>query len=198
MSRETRIDSTVRDYLRRLEDTAARSLTGRRRTELVAEVREHIDVARADLGPGDEAGIREVLDRLGDPEDIVAAEAGPAPPARGTGREVAAVVLLLFGGFVFLVGWLAGVLLLWTSDRWRLSDRLLGTFVLPGGLLAPLLLGLVPGEGCVSVDGGPETCTGFSFPLWLGLPIAVLLVVAPVAVGVHLLNRARRAAAAGR
>lgn len=198
MSSETRIDSTVRDYLRRLEDTAARSLTGRRRTELVAEVREHIDVARADLAPGDEAGILEVLDRLGDPEDIVAAEAGPARRARGTGREVAAVLLLLFGGFVFLVGWLAGVLLLWTSDRWQRSDRLLGTFVVPGGLLAPFLFGLAPGKTCSSSNGGPETCTGFSFPLWLGLPMSVLLVVAPVVVGVHLLNRARRAAAAGR
>lgn len=57
--------------------------------------------------------------------------------------EVTAMVLLLAGGFVMLLGWLAGCVLLWVSPRWRWPDKLVGTLVWPGGLLPAWLLGSI-------------------------------------------------------
>ncbi len=116
-----------------------------------------------------------------------------------------AAVLLLFGGIVFpVLGWLAGVVLLWASGRWTTAEKLLGTLVVPGGLLLPVaLLVVVPGETCSTgsfgpVDGPmvttPETCTGFSLPPAVGIPLLAILLVAPVYVAIRLANRAGRAA----
>lgn len=72
----------VADYLRRLESAAARLPAGRRE-ELVEEIRGHVADALGAIGD-DEAAVRGVLDRLGSPEEIVAAEdvaePAPAPP----------------------------------------------------------------------------------------------------------------------
>jgi hypothetical protein len=62
-----------------------------------------------------------------------------------------ALVLLLVGGFVFVIGWFAGVILLWVSDAWTRREKLLGTLVLPFGLLVPL--------GFVFLAGAEQTCT---------------------------------------
>lgn len=62
----------VADYLRRLEE-AARGLPAGRRSELVDEIRGHVTEALA-ATEDDEPGVRSVLDRVGSPEDIVAAE----------------------------------------------------------------------------------------------------------------------------
>jgi hypothetical protein len=48
---------------------------------------------------------------------------------RPGGLEIAAKILLPVGGFLLLVGWLAGCVLLWVSPRWRWTDKLLGTLV---------------------------------------------------------------------
>lgn len=64
----------VDEYLRRLERAADR-LAPARRGELVGDVKEHIEAALA--GDHDELTVRNVLDRLGTPEEIVAAEARP-------------------------------------------------------------------------------------------------------------------------
>ena len=53
--------------------------------------------------------------------------------------EIATVVLLLAGGFLAGIGWIVGVVLLWISPRWRLSDKLLGTLVWPGGLVGAVI-----------------------------------------------------------
>lgn len=90
------------EYLDRLR-VIARLLPRARREELLAEIEVHLTEAI-----GAEAGQAEaltVLDRLGTPEEIVAAELPePSPDARGT-REWAAVILLLFGGFIVGIGW---------------------------------------------------------------------------------------------
>lgn len=80
----------VEAYLARL-DAAAAVLPPDRRTELVEEIRQHIADALGDaLGDADarsESAVRNVLDRLGPPAEIIAAEAplhestaGPAAP----------------------------------------------------------------------------------------------------------------------
>ena len=68
-------EAAIRDYLDAL-DAAAAPLDVERRAELVAEIREHIDLALGEAGGRDEATVREVLGRLGSPGEIVAAEIG--------------------------------------------------------------------------------------------------------------------------
>ena len=66
------VDQLVNDYLSRLS-VAAASLPPTRRAELLQEIREHIESARAAVAAADEATVRTMLDRLGEPEEIVAA-----------------------------------------------------------------------------------------------------------------------------
>jgi hypothetical protein len=127
-------DQLAAAYLTRLR-RAAGGLPRARRKELLEAIQAHITEARA-------AGalpLRDVLDGLGEPEEIAAAAGGGVKAGAG-GHQIAAVVLLLAGGAVFFIGWFAGVVLLWTSDRWRWYDKVLGTLVWqqrrrPGGNL---------------------------------------------------------------
>jgi hypothetical protein len=68
-----RAERIVSDYLAAV-DRAAGDVPADRRAELLADLHEHIVTARAELDPETEAGVRSILDRLGDPE-VIAAEA---------------------------------------------------------------------------------------------------------------------------
>ena len=205
-------DRLVEEYLSRLTD-AARQLAPDRRSELIAEIREHIAASRAGATGKDEADVRTMLDRLGEPADIVAAaldDGQPEPPPQAAQRrpwlvlEVAAVLMLTVGALIPLVGWAVGVILLWSSGWWRRSEKLLGTFVVPGGAgLALLLMGmptLACTDGSTPGDGGPANdemvCSGFALPPWLGTPLLAYILLAPIVVGAVLFSRAR--ARAGR
>lgn len=85
----TPIDSLVDSYLGAVAREAA-DLPPQRRAELLADLREHIATARAELETQTEAGVREILDRLGDPASIAAeARLGePAPPGPPTVARV--------------------------------------------------------------------------------------------------------------
>lgn len=105
---------------------------------------------------GASSAVSAVLERLGSPEDIVRAAAEddeadgvPLTPTPGTGTlgtrqargrafDIGTVVLLLVGGLLIGLGWIIGVVMLWASPRWRTSDKLLGTLIWPGGLVAVL------------------------------------------------------------
>ena len=142
-------DEIIASYLSRLEQ-AAQALPADRRAELVDEIRDHIEQARASGAAFDEVAIRTLLDRLGDPEEIVAAArdgepaAGPwgPPPAWPTrrpsiGLEIAAVALMTVGSVIPFVGWLLGVVLLWSARRWTLVEKLVATLVVPPSPIAP-------------------------------------------------------------
>lgn len=135
-------DKLVDDYLKRLESELG-GLPRARRRELVQEISEYIAEGRAGLAGPDEGGIRTLLERLGEPEDI-AAEALDSfeHRRRRVGRkELGALVLLPLGGVILpVLGWIIGVVLLWISDTWSTRDKLLGTLLVPGGLLLPLSL----------------------------------------------------------
>jgi hypothetical protein len=105
-------DPLVEDYLRHLEAVAS-VLPAYRREELLAEIREHLAEALRQVPAGDEAAVRSVLERLGSPEEIVAAAAEPMPVGQFVPVPVPfpvpetnglAVASLLFGIF-----WLGGI-----------------------------------------------------------------------------------------
>lgn len=62
----------------------------------------------------------------------------------------------------------------------------------PGGLPPGLLLATVAGEVCEQTAGRADICTGFSLPVWLGIPALIVSVAAPLIVAVVLLSRATR------
>ena len=132
----------VDDYLKQLDSELA-DLPRLRRKEIVEEISEHIAEARAASPSQGEAEIRTLLDRLGDPAEIAseAKERFGVQPRKSRALEIATLLLLLVGGVVLpVIGWLIGVVLLWVSDAWDSRDKLIGTLVVPGGLLLPLAL----------------------------------------------------------
>ncbi|MBO0824024.1 MAG: hypothetical protein J2P27_09210 [Actinobacteria bacterium] len=217
-------DKLVAAYLRRLR-RAARRLPRAQRQELIDHITEYIAESRAaDAASGADttAALRNALERLGEPKDIVAAEGISVPAGRPSGLEIAAVLLLLLGGVV-VVGWVVGVILLWISPRWRWPYKLLGTLVWPGGLATVfLVLGYaLLGASAVSCSGtgsggGVEevgtpvgggtpvvhelpssttaTCSGSVPPLWASIPLTIAFAVAPILVAVLLLRRTERQA----
>lgn len=118
--------------------------------------------------------------------------------------EVAALWLLLIGGIVLpVVGWIIGVVLLWASELWTRRDKLIGTFVVPGGLLLPLAVnflgaewGACPGEASRTLPDGtrqlvrPELCeyTGGIDQPWLAV-IVIGLAVASIGSILYLARR---------
>jgi hypothetical protein len=187
-----RDDQLVADYLRRLRRTTLTMPRARRR-ELLDEITAHIAEARA---AGD-VPLQRVLDDLGDPKDIAAT--GSVRRPLGV-REIAAVILLLIGGFIFLVGWVVGLVLLWASPRWRWPDKLLGTLVWPFGylgalytLMAGAFSNAAANDGSFCGYGCTSTSPGGGMPQWLGVLILVAVFVAPIAMATWLVLRARRA-----
>ncbi len=196
----------VEDYLGRLEAAAAH-LPPARRAELTGDIAAHLSEA---LGPEpSDAEVLTALDRLGAPEEIVSAEQPrPAPPAdpRGT-REWAAIFLLLLGGFVAFLGWIVGLILLWSSRAWTTRDKLVGTLLWPGGLATGL------GVALLMAAANPETCTGGvigttgedgqqvietscsgGIPPALAITVALISLLVPVATAIYLARRAGRTA----
>ena len=164
----------VRDYLGDLERETA-PLPPDLRRDLIVEIHGHIREALASSA-GTDADVRNVLSGLGNPRDIAAAARPDGNAEATTGatglREAAALIRLLIGGLVPpLIGWIVGVALLWSSRTWTSGQKLLGTLVIPGGLLLPFLLLSV-----ASPIGSVELFVGV--PLLLGLAIAPIVTVA--------------------
>ena len=102
--------------------------------------------------------------------------------------------LIIFGPVASGLGWIAGVLILWTSPAWSRRDKLIATVVPPVGLVA-LFFGLVAAlRSAAACTGQAATCTTKGFTLPLG--VAILLVVAGLAAHllppVHLMRTRRR------
>lgn len=101
----TDLDWMVDDYLRQLEG-ALRSLPAARRSQIVAEISDHVSQARAGLATQDEESIRDLLRQVGTPGDIAAAAiAEGAPPARRRGPRRRRVLLAPAGvALLVLIG----------------------------------------------------------------------------------------------
>jgi hypothetical protein len=157
-------EALVHDYLGRLE-AAAGSLPPNRRAELAGEVRQHIEMALAEAGARDEVTVRNVLERLGPPDEIIAAEQGAGGPspgwanvaalpaaARGSGWgavEVVAILLLTLGAvWLPIIGPLLGLIFVWASAQWTNREKLIATGIvlLLAVLPVVLLLGVRSGS----------------------------------------------------
>ena len=185
----TEVDALILRYLQDLERELY-DLPANRRQELLDEVGEHIATARAGLDPETEAGVRTMLERLGDPADI-AAEARERsgvqrPPARPATPwlEVIAIVLLV----IPFAGWVVGVVLVWLSRLWTTRDKLIGTL----GGMSWVLAGL----GTVMTSAGGSRVVG-SAPLGpsetslMGVVLVVAPFVLPVLAAIYLGFRLR-------
>jgi uncharacterized membrane protein len=181
---------------------AARDLPKHRRVELTAEIEAHLREAIPQNA--NEADTRNALDLLGTPEQIIAEERerlGP-PAATGGTFEWIAVALLLFS-FIPILGWLIGVIMLWSSRVWTTRDKVLGTLFVPGGLYTSLFV-LAAGfiaQTCTT-SGGPGRptithCTpGPSTAATVGqIALAVFVIASPIVTAVYLASRIRRPAA---
>lgn len=102
--------------------------------------------------------------------------------------DVSTVLLLTFGGLLFVVGWLAGAYLLLASKRWRPWEKALGLLVWPLGVLwvyvVPLMIFncetvLVDGRqiatNCPVSDWVTPTAMGAAFALEALVMIVLLL-----------------------
>jgi uncharacterized membrane protein len=107
----TTTDDLVADYLERVRRAGA-GLPPERREELITDLRDHLLVARAELAPETEAGVRTLLDRLGDPAAIVAeataataatvATVAPVAPAPRRSNRTLVIVLSVLAALVLL------------------------------------------------------------------------------------------------
>lgn len=99
---KTDLDNIVEGYVRRLE-AALSPLPELRRQQLVSEITEHLAEARSTLQNETEAALRELLDRVGQPEEIAAEALADQPRNLERPRRISR---LMFGGagLVLLVG----------------------------------------------------------------------------------------------
>ena len=183
-------------YITRLRHVA-RQLPRGSRDELVSDITAHL--YEAIDAHATEAEVRNVLDRLGSPQEIVAAQlsdtATPVMQARGA-HEWAAIILLLIGGFALGVGWLIGLVLLWSSHAWTTTQKLIGTLIIPGGLASvPVVLLLTATKRiCTSGDGLPTHCTAGPSTTHQALTtiMVAIAVIAPITTAIYLTRRAQR------
>jgi hypothetical protein len=148
-------DALVDEYLGRLE-AAAERMTADRRRELTGEVREHISAALEQEGRSDPSTVRNVLERLGPPEEIVAAEIGPAWAGAAAGGAIGidasrgrswgaveiAAILLLVPGAVFLpvIGPILGIVLVWMSAIWSTRVKIIVSVIVVVLIVLPVAL----------------------------------------------------------
>jgi hypothetical protein len=195
----------VDEYLTRL-GRALSGIPADRRDQILADVTEHISEGRATLDIESESSIQALLDRIGDPAEI-AAEAGSVPTLKARRRsDVFVPLLLLFGGIVGFIYpllalvWLAGVAMLWASTSWSITQKLLGTLVLPGGLLPWALLVLQPvavtscSDNTLANGRTVDHCStsGHTLAPYFGIPIFLVTLIAPVLTAWYLSRVLRR------
>ena len=171
-------DRLIDDYLHRLEAAAAH-LQRSRRAELVAEIREHIEAALREEDAANEVAVRNILERLGPPEEIVDATEPASMVSGDPGRlETAALVALV----VPFVGWLIGIVLVLLSQAWSRRDKVIGLLLALLPAILPFLFIFVgtssgPDTSSSSGDSGVGVLEVFGIVLLFlaGLPSAVYL-----------------------
>jgi hypothetical protein len=160
-------DQLLEGYLARLRDAAA-NLPPSKREELLNDVRTHITEARLREPHETDATILNILDRLGEPEAVVAEAGDRHDGPNGISASVSSgphqprLSELAVPGLLILL-WPIGVILLWYSTAWDARDKLIGTLLTLGGY--PWVFGLA-----LPLSHGPLVARLLSFVLML-LPV---------------------------
>jgi 4-amino-4-deoxy-L-arabinose transferase-like glycosyltransferase len=149
MSR-TAIDQLVSDYLERLRIATA-DLPPNEGEELMTNIAEHIATSIEELDPPNEAAVRTILDRLGDPA-VIAAEArglssqlnAPPPSAKAPGwLEWGGVAMLGIGSYLLpLVGTVAGLTMVSMSRWWSTRQKVVAAVLSLAGVLVIPVIGI--------------------------------------------------------
>lgn len=200
-------EELVDEYLGRL-DTALAGMPADRREEIVGEMRSHIAEERSRISGETDADLHNLLDRLGDPDEIALAARPPAVASKPTSRSAGPLEILAMVLTPFI--WPVGVILYWVSPRWRTRDKVIATVLPPGGYPVVLFLGelvlflgLTGGGGCSEIrENGvlvSRSCTGLAAaPGWVEAVVAIVAVIAvlgllvlPVLVGIYMARRLR-------
>ncbi len=206
----------VTNFLARLQSEAAARLPADRAGELVADIRGHL--RERITTDATESDVRNAVDRIGTPAELVDEAVGSAPasarppaPNPGNRRELTALAMLVLSVLIAIAVPVAGLLLIaglvlvFTSTRWRGSDKALASVVytllgMPAvvivGLFAPLT---AKGGGCVGTITGAEapssaqvcTSTGSGAPTWLLVLLAVAFLAVHTCTAMRLYRRAR-------
>ena len=169
----------IEDYLTEL-DSLLTGVDPATREGLLHGIREELST----LTPAD-ADAR--LRALGDPAFVAAsvrAERGTLTLQKEDAAwySILTVLLLTVGGFIIpVIGWLAGLVMLWASRTWAVSHKVIGTLVALGGpglAVAGLLGGVAVGPGESSPQGPivPLILFGVLLIAWLGAAIWLLVV----------------------
>jgi hypothetical protein len=159
-------DQLVSDYLGRLRMATA-DLPTSEREELVANIAEHIAASMEELDRSDEAAVRTILDRLGDPA-VIATEArgqssqpGTSPPGgQGPGwLEWGGVAMLGIGSYVLpVIGTVAGLIMVSMSRWWSTRQKVVAALLSLAGVLVIPLIGIGILAARTSESGpGPST-----------------------------------------
>jgi uncharacterized membrane protein len=163
----------VEDYLRRLW-TEAGALPVDEARELLADIEEHLSAA---LPPhASETQVRNVLERLGTPADLVAsaddAPGTPAPKPKSFASPSGAIACLVFAELLFILFplatmlWILGLVMLARATVWTEREKVLGYLALGTGFpVVGVLLALTTGvatscESWSSSDGSSGTTCG--------------------------------------
>jgi hypothetical protein len=190
-------DQLIEGYVARLS-AAAGDLPKSARQELIDDMRSHIAEARAREPEETDAAVMNILDRLGEPVEVVADARERlgirlAQPYRPGLLEIAAVILVPFL-------WPIGVILLWISPAWNWRDKLIGTLVPPGGYIG---LGYIAATATMQVSycgtirdqAGhliQSSCTGSpQLPGVLLVPLTILVLGSPLISAAYLAIRLR-------
>ncbi len=163
----------IDDYLSRLRAEAGRLDPGDAQ-ELLSDIEAHL----SDSVPPDasEAQVREALDRIGQPHELVDAALGPDAPMRalpaptgGSGTREAAAIFTLIAAEVIAIFWffavplwIVGVVCLATATKWTSQLKLRGFLGLASGMPIAwmlLLVAGVPTSRCSS-SSGPAVPSG--------------------------------------
>ena len=117
MTSDNDLDEIVEQYLSRLKEALA-NVRPERRQQLIESITDHIREARSALSADSEVALRDILDRVGQPEDIAAEALGdqtasPALQSTWIRRRVAIAVVAA----VVVVGLTLGVFLVVRIDN---------------------------------------------------------------------------------
>lgn len=198
----------VVDYLVRL-GVETRRLPQDQARELLADIEEHLSAGLAE--DASEADVRNTLDRLGTPAEVVDAAMPPSADVYATASptkdrrwvEVGALVGLLAAEVLFvilpvsIVAWIVGLVLLAMSNVWSAREKLIGYLALGTGFVAAwLIIGVSlvasPSESCsisTTSEAGVETsvCTGGDGGLTVVNYLAIGLTIAYFAFQIYAL-----------